>query len=392
MDASEARRLVVEALWSGPPARILSLEGLNTWSAEFSPDGHWLATFPFSENVLLFPDDGGPHLTIGGHEPPSGQPGLAFTTDGRALLTATQAEFRVRMVSIPEGKEICWLSPDLPGGDERYFGGWARLPQGVLFSVREGGSPDGPIHRLELRTCEGTPPRVLGAFDRERFAWNADPSGSRLVLVRDGRVFLRALAGPASTPERELGRLEGAVGWIRFSPRGDALVVVDSGQLKLWSLEIDAGAEPRVFHMAKPDPQFPPELDSLGTRLAWGSTAEAAVSMWRLDGPADADPIVLKKPAVRSMKKASFHPGGRFLAVTTEGSITLWDVGQPQPYVLRGHEGRIRHLQFSPDSEWLVSCGREYGVRVWPIRRRTGMWRALGNPVGLCNGFSIATD
>ncbi len=395
-DAPEARRLVALALWSGPPARILPLplKGIGTWNAEFSPDGRWLATFPFSETVLLFPDDGGAPVAMGGHKLPDGPPGLAFTTDGRALLTRTPGQSRVRMLKVPEGKEICWLSPDLPGGDARQFAGWARLPQGVLFAVREGGSPAEATHRLDLRTCAGGPPRILGAFVGQSVPWQVDASGSRLVLVRDGRILLRPLAGPPSTPERELGKVTGAgVGWIRFSPRGDAVVVAQGGdQLTLWSLATDADPGLRVFHMAKPDLQFPPELDASGTRLAWGSTAESGVSVWRLDGPADADPIVLRRPAIRAIKGAAFHPGGRFLAVPTTASITLWDVGQPQPYVLRGHEGRIRHVQFTPDSEWLVSCGREDGVRVWPIHPRAGIGRTLGNPVGLCNDFAIAPD
>jgi hypothetical protein len=102
----EARRFTVEALWRGPTARILPLEGLTSWSAEFSPDGRWLASFTFSENVLLFPEDGGPPRVIGGQKQPTGPPRLAFTPEGDALLTQTRGDPRVRVHSIPDGREI----------------------------------------------------------------------------------------------------------------------------------------------------------------------------------------------------------------------------------------------------------------------------------------------
>jgi WD40 repeat protein/DNA-binding winged helix-turn-helix (wHTH) protein len=392
VDTSEARRLVLEALWSGPPARILALPmaGVNTWSAEFSSDGRWLATFPFSDKVVVFPDDGGPPVVIDGHEPPSSPPGLAFTADGRALLTQTPRHTGLRMVSIPEGKEICWLAPDLPGGDRRSFEGWVPLPQGVLFSIGAGGAPAEEIHRLELRTCDSQP-RILGTFLGKVHHWQADPTGSQLALVREGGLSVRTLAGPPSAPEREIAKVDGSrVRWLRFSPGGDKIATSrSSGELEVWSVAADAGSTHRVFHMPKPDRQFPPQFDAAGSRLAWGSSADASISVWRLDGPPDANPVVLRRPAVRSMKKASFHPDGRFLAAATDDSMTLWDLGGPRAYVLDGHQDRVWHVQFTPDSKWLVSCGRQDGIRVWPLHPENGTVRSLGNPVANCNGLAI---
>ena len=396
VDTSEARRLALEALWSGPPARILPLplHGVNTWSAEFSPDGRWLATFPFSDKVVLFSENGGSPLLIGGHEPPASPPGLAFTGDGRALLTKTPRHSGLRMLSIPGGEEICWLAPDLPNADEELFDGWAPMHQGVLFLVRDGGPSGEEIHRLELRTCDGAAPRILGAIRGGVLTWDPEPSGSRLALVREGGISVRPLEGSLSTPEREIAKIDGTrVAWIRFSPRGDAIATAqNSGELTLWSLVGETAPEPRVLHMTKPDPQFPPEFDAAGARLAWGSSAEASVFIWRLDGPPDASPMVLKRPAVRSIKKASFHPDGRFFAAATDDSITFWDLSGPHAYVLEGHEDRIWQVQFTRDSEWLVSCGRQDGIRVWPIRPENGAVRVAGNPVGNCNGFAIAPD
>jgi len=58
-DTPEGRRFVVDALWRSPTARILPLGEEVVWRADFSPDGRWLAAFPFSGHLLLFGEEGG---------------------------------------------------------------------------------------------------------------------------------------------------------------------------------------------------------------------------------------------------------------------------------------------------------------------------------------------
>jgi WD40 repeat protein/DNA-binding winged helix-turn-helix (wHTH) protein len=393
VDTPDARRLVVEALWSGPPARILSLpmDGVNTWSVKFSPDGRWLATFPFSDKVILFPQDGGQPIAIDGHEPPAAPPGLAFTANGRALLTWTPGRSALRMLSVPEGKEICQLSPGPSNQEEWSFEGWAPLGEGVLFGIGHG-----PENRLELRTCDGAPPRVLGGFAGDVQRWEPDSTGSQLALVREKAISVRPLEGSPATFEREIAKIDAeGVDWVRFSPRGNVIATARrSGELTLWAPM--PGEENRSnrqdLQMAKPDPQFPPEFDESGSRLAWGSSADASISIWRLSGPPDSDPMVLRRPAVRSVKSASFHPGGRLLAAATDESITLWELDESRAYVLNGHQDRIWTIHFTPDSQWLVSCGRQDGLRIWPTSPGRGRVRIAGNPVGNCNDFAIAPD
>ena len=38
------------------------------------------------------------------------------------------------------------------------------------------------------------------------------------------------------------------------------------------------------------------------------------------------------------------------------------------PVVLRGHEGSVPHLGFSPDGRWLISGAYDGTVRLWRLR------------------------
>lgn len=400
-DTGAGRRLAVEALWRGPTARILPLDNTSSWSAEFSPDGRWLASYTFSENVLLFPDDGGAPRVFGGHVLPTGPPDVAFTPDGNALLTMPpRPPHRVRVLSVPDGRELRWLAPELGGDPESYCGlDW--LPEGPLFCVREGAEPD-VVARLELVPSDGAPSRILGSvlwslLPKSGVIYWPDQSGSRLAWARGQRIFLRPLAGPATTSEREVARIEGGrVRYPFFSPRGDSLAVVqDGGRLTLLPLDRDPSAprRPRVFHLENPDDMFYPEFDAAGSSIAWGSSAERSISVWRLDGPPGAEPVVLRRGATLGTKRGVFHPDGNWLAVANQDSLTLWNVGRPQPFVLRGHESPIYHVQFTPDSRWLVSCGYQDGARVWPLDPQIGVSRAIGLAgVSLCQGLALAPD
>ena len=180
--------------------------------------------------------------------------------------------------------------------------------------------------------------------------------------------------------------------WLVFSPQGDQLAVAEvTGRLTLWPLEPNVAREPRVLFQEEPERQFSPQFDAEGSRLAWASGR--AVSLWRLEGPPSADPVVLRRGNPQSTKKAAFHANGEWLAVANQQSITFWATRQIQPYVLHGHDSMVRQVFFTDDSKWLISCGGQQGVRMWPLNPRIGDTRNIGLAgVGNCNGLAVAPD
>ena len=61
------------------------------------------------------------------------------------------------------------------------------------------------------------------------------------------------------------------------------------------------------------------------------------------------------------------------MACATAGedrTIRLWrpDAPEAAPVVLRGHEGSVPHLGFSPDGRWLISGAYDGTMRRWRLR------------------------
>jgi WD40 repeat protein len=82
----------------------------------------------------------------------------------------------------------------------------------------------------------------------------------------------------------------------------------------------------------------------------------------------------------------AFSPDGKLLATCSGGfrpsdsTVKLWDVdralsrGSTEPITLKGHEGVIWCLAFSPDGKTLASGSMDKTVKLWDV----GAWRAAG--------------
>jgi WD40 repeat protein len=363
-DNAEARRLAVEALWRSPSVRVLPVEG-GTYDVAFSPDGTRLAAHTFADTVLLYPDDGSPPTPIGGFPmPPGGGAYFAFTRKGDALLEWWEGG-PLRMVSIPDGREIRRFEPRLPDGRRaESLADWWVTPQGILVGSRDREAPDA-IDYWRLEPYGGGPAQWVGAL--RRAAGILDDVGERWALVRGRSVRVRPVAGDERTPEREVARL-GSPKSVRlaFSPDGRRLAVgePDTGRLALWPVDPSSSRPERVLTLPRPSSR--PVFDTTGTRIAWGSQAENAVSLWDLAGPPDAAPRVVRRPDAQGTTGPVFDPHVAWLAVAHQDSVTFWAIGQPWPRILGRLGDLVEGLRFTSDSRRLVSCARD-GVSVWPL-------------------------
>ncbi len=157
----------------------------------------------------------------------------------------------------------------------------------------------------------------------------------------------------------------------------------DGSRLTLWPSDSDPDAprEPRVLRMANPDAHFPPTFDADGSRLVWGSSAERTVSVWRLEGPPDADPVVLLDLAEGTRRRITTH-GSRIEAVALDpsgaiivtgnapGAVRVGRADGGEPHLLLGHSDTVNWHgnapAVSPDGRWIASAaGSE--IRLWPM-------------------------
>jgi WD40 repeat protein len=391
-DNAAARWLVVEALWRGPTARILPIDFGGTWGAGFSPDGRRLAARTFSENLLLYAEDGSPPRAFGGLKPPIGPSNVFFTPDGAAIATSLGDD--VRVLSTADGREIHALRPGLPGGRPGSLRDLAFLPEGVLFQVAEKDTPDAVV-RLGVWPYDGGAPRFLGAH-RGGIGLSVDSRGTRLVFGRfdrGPRLFVRALAGPGGTAERDVGLSpEGRITGWRMSSDGTRLAVSeDSGRLTVWDLDSPAAAKPRVLRFANPDPESCPSFDSSGSLVSWGSSSEKQVALWDLSAPPAAAPRLLRRSDVPLTKATFFHPRGDWLAALNYATAAFWSIRQPWPRVMRGRTGRVFGLAFTADSRHLLSCAFD-GIHLWPLDPADGAGQRRISKEAICYGMTLSPD
>jgi WD40 repeat protein len=416
-DTAEGRRFAVDALWRSPTARVLPLGEEVVWRADFSPDGRWLAGFPFSGRILLFGDDGGPPRVVQGQPPTASVPRIHFTPTGDAVLAQSLEEARVHMYGVPDGRELRRFEPEPPGGygviprpipgRSNFHPMWTPLPQGLLFQwapVPVGATTlpapaPGMREPFGIWPYDGGPPSLVGSLRYPAWAWAVDARGSHFLLRRGPRLVLRPLVGGSDdtlgTPVVTLGEND-PIGEHGFDSRGEKVWVRDTAagapRLRLWSLGPSASPEPRVLSLPNPEPGFSPVWDPTGSGVAWGSSAEHAVWLWDLAGPPDAAPSVFRRPDTANTFQGLFSPRGGWLAVTNHDTLTFWPLDQPRARVLGGHANVVNRLAFTADSESLLSCGSD-SVRLWPLHARTGGMRKIAAGYrGMCYDAGLSPE
>ena len=79
---------------------------------------------------------------------------------------------------------------------------------------------------------------------------------------------------------------------------------------------------------------------------------------------------------------------GRHLVASSSREARVWPFHAPQSLTLRGHDGPICSLAWSPDGRALTSTSRDRTVRswTWPAAARSGL--RLRSRAGPCRPFS----
>jgi WD40 repeat protein len=391
-DTPAARAFAVEALWRGPTAHLLPVPN-GALTASWSPDGRWLAAYTFSENVLVFGEDGGPPRAIGGFTTPSSVAKVFFSPEGDALVAQVPLGEAARVVSFPEGKEVRRLGPELLGAPLGY-GEWTPHPDGILFWPPGSSwfpnktARDAP-GTWRLWPWDGGPPRPLGVAPGDRF-FATDREHRWLALTRGDRVYLRPLAGALDAPLREVASFKPTSFFplLSMSPAGNRLVVIDEeDHVAVWPLDPTAAARPRRLELSYWTGDLALSWDDAGSRLVGQEPGTKALMVWDLDGPPDAAPLVLRRTGVRAHGIARFHPGGGRLFDPSGDLTALWAVSQPRVRVLRVPSPVVQ-LAFTPDARWLLSCGAGGDGARRPLDAAAGD----RGPLPMCSGLAVSPD
>lgn len=314
-------------IWKAPPTPVPPLLSMlvhrpQAQTAEFSPNGKWLATGGSDRAVALRDPVTGKNLRV-----LRGHTGLiyhaAFSPDSKLLATAAN-DGTVRVWSMDRGDETA------------RFDAWrdqTAAARCVAFS------PDGGAV-------------ASGCTDGTIKLWD----------VAENNV--KAVFAPQPLP----------VTSVKFSPDGALLASATGdwqtpaipGELRLW--DPVSGA-----HLASLDGHTGEikrlAFDRDGRRLA-SSSADRTVIVWSV---ADRAMIGGFQPE-RSATGLAFLPDGERLAVAeSQGGVAIWSVSTGsiiQRY--EGHGSVVPAITCSPDGQRLATASHDGSIKVWPVERPSG--------------------
>jgi WD40 repeat protein len=220
-------------------------------------------------------------------------------------------------------------------------------------------------------------PEVLGTLPRPQAGWGVDPSGTMVGYGREGTVCVRSLDPSRSIAERILGQGSDEVRDVTFDRRGDRLASLHgSGEIRIWSMAGETENPLRVLRGPKYQAAlllFDPE-----GRLLTQAGPNGAVRIWDLNGPPDAEAVVVGRLSTGALYLGSFDPQGEWLA-TSYGidTVEFWPLSTPRVRAIRGISSSVWSMAFTSDSRWLASCAFAQPARLWPLSAADGAARDL---------------
>ena len=361
-DTLEARLFALRALQQGPTAIVMGTARADGHaSANFldvSPDGKWLA-LGGRGCVQLRGRDGETIV----HLPEFSAHGFVqvkFTPHGDRLITFENAyEYgEVRYWSLPECVEV--------GSHKIERGGTSLdMKDSAFFTSTTVGEEE----VIRVWPLEGGEPRIVGRMEVLRVV-DIDREGRWLVWAKGRRVFLRSLE-EWHRPSRLLGEHTDRVVRVAFDPGAERVAAIDaSGEVRLWPTQPGANGPERSFQAKELRGVL---FDHGGTRLAAFGTSEMRPTLlWDMRGPLEAAPLVFHRlETVGSyVNEISFEKTDRWLLTAHIHDVAFWPLPQSHPIVLRGHNGAIFDVTFTPDGKHLVSASQDGTVRLWPLDAR----------------------
>ena len=344
-DTIEARHFAVECLWHGPTRFVLHM-GSKTGAyrkMDFSPDGRWLAASSFTDDVLVWPDSGGPPVELGkdisghslaGYVFPNFSPRGDYFVAGFGGLfnTWTVPDWElIRQLDVAEGStpnerqvsghlllEDRLLTFDFNLGRYRF----QSVPYAGGTATEIGWWDPGALHDTEFDLpWQGT----LGGT-----SFAVDPSGNGIMIVRGNEVFSRPFndLGPSSR-DRLVGKHPDDVIWCVFRPTKDQVACLDkSGVIRFWSVDPDPLHPVRTF--SGPEEMF--TFGPSGKYLI--NPTDAAHRIWDLTDPFPSDPLLIPRLDESMVMLPVVDPTLRWLVAAADDRLLFWPVGGSRSYVL----------------------------------------------------------
>jgi WD40 repeat protein len=342
-----------------PPA--LRGHTLPVWSVVFSPDGKYLASASQDQTVKIWEVLTGREVrTLRGSNDLYAL-GVAFSPDGKCLVSVGTRATTVRLTEILTGRELRTFT--FREGPVRHV---AFAPDGRHLAVALGKAQLVKVCDAdtgsEVATFTGHTGNVICAALSPDGRRIASAGHDHVVRIWDEGTGREVLSLPTDTTK---------VMWVTFSPHGKSVASAggpwfrgDDGEVKIW--DAATGLQARTLH-GHTGHIFCVAFSPDGRRLATAGY-DQTVKIW--DAGTGQEVLTLRGHS-QAVSCIAYSPNGRFLASCGGKNIRLWDATpldeRPDPAVRTLHPdaGRQTTVAYSPDGQRLASAGQDMTIRIW---------------------------